>query len=264
MRNGQSVRVRDGDNFRRLARWLLDSRPLVGDAAERRDQSPRGMDLAGKRGPWPLGRRTAADLVDVYGSFHFEVEAYALARRPRVPSDAQEDGRSVAVNPLVGLIIEGWAELDRVLDGLDAATAVQQVDGGSSFAWTLAHVTNQLDTWVNVRLANLPPDPVFDDPRWRFGGSGVADNWDEIKGAVVRVRANARTYLEPLDDAGLAATAPYAGALAELKGKPVTTRYTLLRIAAHVYFHIGEIAAVRSRRLGHQVGDYPGPLLGCL
>jgi hypothetical protein len=170
----------------------------------------------------------------------------------------------MALNPLVGLVIEGWAELDRVLDGLDAGDATRQVDGGSSFAWTLGHVTNQLDSWVNVRLQHVAPHPVFDQARLRFGGTGVADNWDEMRRAAIEVRDTARGYLEGLDDAGMAAESPYAGSLPELQGRQVSVRYTLQRIAAHVYFHIGEIAAVRSRRLGHSVGDYPGALLLCL
>ncbi len=40
-------------------------------------------------------------------------------------------------------------------------------------------------------------------------------------------------------------------------------RHALLRICAHHYFHIGEIATKRSR-LGQQVGDYPGPLEDCV
>ena len=166
----------------------------------------------------------------------------------------------MALNPLVGLVIEGWDELDRVLDGLDAADATRQVDGGSSFAWTLGHVTNQLDSWVNVRLQHGAPHPVLEEARWRFGGTGVADNWDEVRRAAVEVRG----YLESLDDRAMEAESPYAGSLPELQGRLVSVRYTLLRIAAHVYFHIGEIAAVRSRRLGQSVGDYPGTLLKCL
>ena len=73
----------------------------------------------------------------------------------------------MALDPLVGLVTEGWDELDRVLDGLDAADATRQVDGGSSFAWTLGHVTNQLDSWVNVRLQHVAPHPVLEDARWR-------------------------------------------------------------------------------------------------
>jgi hypothetical protein len=170
----------------------------------------------------------------------------------------------VVASPIVGLVVEGWAELDRVLEGLSREDATRQVDGGSSFAWTLAHLSNQLDTWVNVRLQHLPQNPVFDVPGWGFGGTGAADNWDEIRQAAIDVRNTARPYLESLDEADLAVAMPYAGSLPELVGKQVTVRYTLLRIAAHTFFHIGDIASVRSRRLGHSVGDYPGPLLACL
>jgi hypothetical protein len=165
---------------------------------------------------------------------------------------------------VVGLVFEAWGEVDRVLDGLDTSTATRQIDGGSAFAWTLGHLTNQLDTWINVRLAHLPPNRVLDRSELRFGGTGAADNWDEIRRAVADVRRGARDFLEPLDDAALSAETSYAGSLAELAGRNVSMRYVLLRIAAHHYFHIGDIASVRSRRLGHDVGDYPGPLLACL
>ena len=39
----------------------------------------------------------------------------------------------------------------------------------------------------------------------------------------------------------------------------ISPRYALMRISAHHYFHIGEIAWKRDR-LGHSVGDYPGRL----
>jgi hypothetical protein len=165
---------------------------------------------------------------------------------------------------VVGLVLEAWADLDRVLDGLSPEEAVRRVDGGSSFAWTLAHLTNQLDTWINVRAAHATPHPAFDNDRWRMGGTGAADNWDEIQRAVADVQAVARPFLEPLTEAELLVESPYAGQLPELKGRNVSLRYTLLRVAAHSYFHIGEIASVRSRRLGQQVGDYPGALLACL
>ena len=81
-----------------------------------------------------------------------------------------------------------------------------------------------------------------------------------IRAAVPEVRQIARTYLESVSDSDLDALAPYTGSLAALKGRMVTLRYTLLRISAHHYFHIGDIASVRSRRLGQQVGDYPNAL----
>jgi len=67
-----------------------------------------------------------------------------------------------------------------------------------------------------------------------------------------------------LTEADLALESPYAGTMAGLVGRNVTLRYLLLRIAAHTFFHIGDIASVRSRRLGQSVGDYPGLLPACL
>jgi len=168
------------------------------------------------------------------------------------------------VHPIVGLVLDGWAELDRVLEGLNTEDATRQVDGGSAFAWTLGHMTNQLDTWINVRQQHRQPHPLFDDARLRFGGTGVADNWDQIRSAADEVRAAARPYLESLTEADLALESPYAGTMAGLVGRNVTLRYLLLRIAAHTFFHIGDIASVRSRRLGQSVGDYPGLLPACL
>src|ERR1700732_2269603 len=100
----------------------------------------------------------------------------------------------MVASPIVGLIVEGRGELDRVLEGLSREDATRQVDGGSSFAWTLGHLTHQLDTWINIRLQHLAPNPVFDSPDWRFGGTGAADNWDEVRQAAVDVRASARPY----------------------------------------------------------------------
>ena len=164
----------------------------------------------------------------------------------------------------VGLVFVAWDDFDRVLQGLSAEDATRQVDGGSSFAWTLAHVTNQIDSWINVRLLHHEPHPIFGQDQWRMGGNGTAEEWDAIREAVPEVRQIARTYLESVSDSDLDALAPYTGSLAALKGRMVTLRYTLLRISAHHYFHLGDIASVRSRRLGQQVGDYPSALMECL
>jgi hypothetical protein len=161
----------------------------------------------------------------------------------------------MAKNPVAGLVLESWPELDRVLDGLTSEDAVRQIDGGSSFAWTLGHLTNQLNTWINVRLLDQLPHPFFDDKRWRMGGTGAAENWREIREAADEVRAVARPYLESLDETAVNMQSAYAGSLPELVGRQVSARYTLMRIAVHTYFHIGEIASVRSRRLQQQVGD---------
>ena len=69
----------------------------------------------------------------------------------------------------------------------------------------------------------------------------------------------ARAFLQDLDEEALDVTIPYDGSLSVLHESGLNLRHALLRICAHHYFHIGEIATKRDQ-LGHQVGDYPGPL----
>ena len=58
----------------------------------------------------------------------------------------------MAESKLVGLLFEAWKDTDRVLAGLDPTEAVRPLDGGSSAAWTAAHVANQIDAWINIRF----------------------------------------------------------------------------------------------------------------
>jgi hypothetical protein len=81
------------------------------------------------------------------------------------------------------------------------------------------------------------------------------DDLDAIRRAIVEVRETARAYLEPLSDADL-------DRAIEFRGRSNTLRYALIRMAAHHYFHIGDIASIRSRD-GNSVGDYPGALEEC-
>ena len=78
--------------------------------------------------------------------------------------------------------------MDRVLDGLAPAEAVENFDGGSSFAWTLAHVTNQVDAWINVRFQRQAPHKLIGQERFRFGGTGKAEDWVDIQRGVREVR----------------------------------------------------------------------------
>jgi DinB superfamily len=169
----------------------------------------------------------------------------------------------VANSAMVGLVFGAWSDLERVLGGLDTTTATRQMDGGSSFAWTLAHLSNQIDAWLNVRFFGQVPHLLINQERWRTGGTGAAQDWPAIQNAAADVRLTARGCLHDLRDADLAQTAPYTGRIAALQGGTVTLRYSLARTAAHHYFHIGEIATIRSRRLGESVGGYPGSLSEC-
>jgi hypothetical protein len=73
------------------------------------------------------------------------------------------------------------------------------------------------------------------------------------------VRATARRYLQSRTEDDLDFVLPYDGSMLVLRDKGLSLQHALLRICAHHYFHIGEIATKRDQ-LGHQVGDYPGLL----
>lgn len=158
---------------------------------------------------------------------------------------------------LGALLFDAWDDLDRAYEGLSIEDAVNHADG-SSFAWTLAHTTNTVD-WINVRIRGLDPHPLLGQGRFRFGGGGVADDWDDICAAVGEVRAALRPYLESVSAADLDRVHPYEGSIARLRETGLTLRYALSRVIAHHYFHLGEVASKRDR-LGHSVGDFPGSL----
>ena len=169
----------------------------------------------------------------------------------------------MTANKLVGLVFEAWNDLDRVLNNLDAVQATDQVDGQSSFAWTFAHVTQQVDSWINVNFQGRASHPFLSSDQFRLGSSGAADNWTAIELAVRDVRVAARHYLERQTENDLNKTIPYLGSIIILRQHGLNLRYALMRIVAHHYFHIGVIACQRDR-LGHQVGDYPGLMAECL
>ena len=170
---------------------------------------------------------------------------------------------TVARSKLVGLLFEAWKDMDRVLADLGPAEAVQPLGEGSSAAWTAAHVTNQVDAWINVRFQRLTPHGLIAQDRFRAGGSGAADDWRAVQAGVGEVRDAARKYLEGLSESDLELVIPYDGSFAQLREAGLGLRHALLRICAHHYFHIGEIATKRGR-LGQDVGDYPGPLEECV
>jgi DinB superfamily len=169
----------------------------------------------------------------------------------------------MARSKIAGLVLEAWEDLDRVLVGLTVERATRQVDGQSSMAWTLGHVCQQVDSWINVNFLRLPPHPVINRDGFRMGSAGLADDWDLTLAGALEVRGAATAFLESLTDPDLDSVVPYSGSFVPLREHGLSLRYALLRIAAHHYFHIGVIACQRDRA-GDQVGDYPGALRECM
>jgi uncharacterized damage-inducible protein DinB len=156
---------------------------------------------------------------------------------------------------LTGLLFNAWDDADRVYANLTIADALKRHEGGSSFAWTLRHMTEGVDNWVNVTLQGGKANATLAQEREKFGRTGDAGDWEAIRAAVAEVRNSARAYLENLTDADLdQIKVPPIG-----RWQEAPLRYYISRAIAHHYFHIGEVAAKRDR-LGHKVGDYPGPL----
>ncbi len=169
----------------------------------------------------------------------------------------------MAASTTVGLLFDAWKDFDRVLAGLTTIELVRPADGGSAFAWTLAHVTQVMDRWLNVRFQHRAAHPLIGQERFRMAGSGRADDWAAIQAGVGDVRGQVRQYLQPLDEQALELTIPYDGSLAPVRERGLSLRYAILRNVAHHYVHIGEIATKRER-LGQQAGDYPGLLAEAL
>lgn len=163
----------------------------------------------------------------------------------------------------VGLLFDAWDDFDRVLDGLSVEGAVKRRAGGSSFAWTAGHVSNQVDAWINVRFNRIEPHPLIGATSFRIGGAGAADDWPAIDKGVREVRVAARSYLQGLTDDDLRLVIRYDGSFQNLRDSGLELRFAVLRAVVHHYFHIGEIAAKRVT-LGHDVGDYPGQPLATL
>jgi uncharacterized damage-inducible protein DinB len=166
------------------------------------------------------------------------------------------------MNPLAGLVVEAWGDLDRVVDGVSPEAATSNPEGQSSIAWTVGHATEHVDRMINHALLGRDRHPLLGDDRFRMGSEGVAEDWDAIRQAVGNVRATAHTLLARVDDDELDRRFEPPGAITKQLGT-VTVRYILLRIATHHYFHVGVIACQRDLR-GEKAGDYPGLLRGAL
>ena len=158
-------------------------------------------------------------------------------------------------NKLILLMYESWADLDRAVTGLTPEEATTRHAGGSAIAWTLGHVTNMVDSWLNMRFQRLPPHPVISHAMFRTGGSGEAKDWPTILTAVKEVREAARQFLDSAQEPDLDRVIPYDGSINFLRTTGLPLRYALMRIAAHHYTHVGEIVTIRSR-LGHVIEDF--------
>jgi hypothetical protein len=154
------------------------------------------------------------------------------------------------------LVYQAWSDLDEAVAGLTPEQATDRRDGQSAIAWTVGHVSQQVDSWLNMRLQGLPPHPLIRDPRFRTGASGDADDWPGLLAAVQEVRATARRFLDAEPAPALDLRVPYDGGVVFLRATGLSLRHALMSIAAHHFLHVGEIGTLRSLR------GYPHPDTG--
>lgn len=159
-----------------------------------------------------------------------------------------------------GLLFSAWLDLDEAVADIKPEDMLRQIDGGSSFAWTLAHVSHAVDSWINVRFQGLPPQPLVHEPHFRVGGDGRAEDWPAIQAAVAEVRARARPYLKTVTEAYLTRVLPYEGGYAAFREHGIQLRAALIQNAAHHYFHLGELVTKREW-LGYPATYFPRALL---
>jgi len=157
---------------------------------------------------------------------------------------------------LILFMYESWAQLDLAVDGLTPSEANARHEGASRIAWTLGHVTNMVDSWVNMRFQGLPPHPLIGHARFRAGASGEAPDWQRVLEGVAEVRQAARRLLDAEPPPDLERRISYEGSIPALRSSGLTLRYALMRISAHHFMHAGEIATIRAR-LGHKMHESP-------
>ncbi len=156
---------------------------------------------------------------------------------------------------LVPMLFEAWNDLERAYAEMTEEEATARPDGASSFGWTLWHLSMFPDLIVNQVLGGGEAHPALTRQQEEHGFSGDCGDWAAIAEAAREVRASTEASLAGVSDAQLAETVvPGWGNF------PSTTlRYLVLRMIAHMYYHIGEVATRRGRG-----DDYPGPLTGVL
>jgi hypothetical protein len=154
---------------------------------------------------------------------------------------------SRADQQVIQVTYQSWADLDRAIAGLNEAQATAREPAFSSIAWTVGHLSQMVDSWLNVRFQSLPPQPLLSSPAFAMGSSGEVENWSAIVEALTGVQDSARRFLDSPSEQGLDVTVPYTGSIQWLRPHGLQLRHALLRIAAHHFGHIAEILTIRTR-----------------
>lgn len=160
-------------------------------------------------------------------------------------------------NKTIGLLASAWEDWDTLVAAVSGDELLARGPGASSVGWTLAHVSNQLDGWINVRFQQHAANDVIGAAEYSIGGSGDSPDSAALLTAVQRTRSEAWRFLNDVEEQGLDARIPYDGSMVHLRQSGLVLRHAVLRIAAHHYLHLGE-AATELARHGVGLPDLPG------
>ena len=147
---------------------------------------------------------------------------------------------------LVHLIYQSWLDLDQATEELSSSDTESRHLELSRIAWTVGHVTQQVDSWFNVRFQGIERHPVIGSETFHTGASGDSPPWSEVSQAIDEVRQRARVFLEQVSDADMTRIVPYDGGIDYLRETGLRLDYALMRTSAHHFLHTGEILTIRS------------------
>ena len=154
----------------------------------------------------------------------------------------------------IELLYQSWRDLDHAVEGLGDPEAERRIAGLSRIAWTVGHLGQQIDSWINVRFAGHAKHPVLSDPMFHTGASGETLAWQVVRQATLEVRATASVFLDGIDDSTLEHVVPYDGGIEYLRTSGLRLSYAITRCTAHHLEHTGEILTIWSL-LGHSIED---------
>ena len=160
---------------------------------------------------------------------------------------------------LAALVLDALDDLERSLDGLTPTEAEGRLPAFSSVSYTVGHIAQHIDSWVNDSLAGKGRDSYLSSAQFARGSAGEPVQWENVNTSFEKVLKRARSYLAIVDEKDLERQSVYSGSMVALRGRPVTGNYRLARLVAHIYYHVGEITSLRGT-MGHKVEDFPSPM----
>ncbi len=158
------------------------------------------------------------------------------------PASAPQRGADPRPPRLVRLLWDAWDELDRVAAALPAPGRARPIGRLNAGGWIVAHVAAQQHAYWCAGAQGLEADPWLAVHAVGFGDEPSAPAFGEALAAFGRVRASATPWLRSLREAELdRRTVRPAGADAGRSAGDL-----LVRSAAHVFAHAGELSAIAS------------------